>query len=217
VNIFGYFVVLFRRKEGFIMKKFICGLIIGFILATSTAALAGQSLRLIVNGADITSQAQPVLIDGRVLVPARALAEKLGAKVEWDAAENTVIVTNSSTIPSMAITSNFTKSGAQTIPYEELERYPDKYKNSKVTYSGEVGLVIEEGENVCLLVNVTKKEFWYQDTILVVYNKNIIPGRVLKKDIITFWGTSFGIHTYTGASGLQVQVPLVKAEIIEIH
>jgi hypothetical protein len=201
------------------MKKFICGLIIGFTLATSTAAFAGQSLRLIVNGADITSQAQPVLIEGRVLVPARALAEKLGAKVEWDAAENTVIVTSasSSTIPPVTSTSAFTKSGAQTIPYEELERHPDKYKNSKVTYTGEVGQVIEEGDNVYLRVNVTKKEFWYQDTILVAYNKNIISGRVLNKDIITFWGTSMGIYTYPGASGLQVQVPLVKAEIIEIH
>ncbi len=75
------------------MKKFICGLIIGLLLATSVATLAsGQALRLIVNGEDITAEAQPVIIDGRTLVPARALAEKLGAKVEWDGVNQTVTV-----------------------------------------------------------------------------------------------------------------------------
>lgn len=75
------------------MRKFISGLIIGLMLATTASAFAGgQALRLIVNGEDITAQAQPVIIDGRTLVPARALAEKLGATVAWDGANNTVIV-----------------------------------------------------------------------------------------------------------------------------
>ena len=55
---------------------------------------SGQALKLIINGQDITADAQPVIIGGRTLVPARALAEKLGATVSWDAANQTVVVTS---------------------------------------------------------------------------------------------------------------------------
>lgn len=77
------------------MKKFICGLLIGLLLSLPLATFAsGQALRLVVNGQDITAEAQPVIIDGRTLVPARALAEKLGATVGWDGASQTVVVTS---------------------------------------------------------------------------------------------------------------------------
>ncbi|WP_051534135.1 copper amine oxidase N-terminal domain-containing protein [Desulfitibacter alkalitolerans] len=78
------------------MKKFLAGLLIGLLLATTTFAVANPALRLIVNGVDITSEAQPIIIDGRTLVPARALAEQLGATVEWDAANSAVVVTSPS-------------------------------------------------------------------------------------------------------------------------
>lgn len=75
------------------MKKFITGLVIGLLLSLPIASFANsQALRLVVNGEDITAIAQPIIIDGRTLVPTRALAEKLGATVEWDSATNTVIV-----------------------------------------------------------------------------------------------------------------------------
>lgn len=84
------------------MKKFICGLIVGLLLATSAVVLAeGQALRLVVNGEDITAQAEPIIINGRTLVPARALAESLGAKVEWDGSANSVIVTSNLVVSSV--------------------------------------------------------------------------------------------------------------------
>lgn len=75
------------------MKRFIAGLVIGLLIASSAMAFAdGQAIRLIVNGEDITAQAAPIIIDGRTLVPARALAEKLGATVTWDEVNRSVIV-----------------------------------------------------------------------------------------------------------------------------
>ncbi len=75
------------------MKKFITGLVLGLLLSLPIASFANsQALRLVVNGEDITAEAQPIIIDGRTLVPARALAEKLGASVEWDGASQTVTV-----------------------------------------------------------------------------------------------------------------------------
>ena len=36
---------------------------------------------------------QPVIVDGRTLVPIRAIAEAIGCKVDWDAEYNRVIIT----------------------------------------------------------------------------------------------------------------------------
>lgn len=74
------------------MKKFITGLITGTILATTAFAFAADPLKLKVNGKYIIfPEAPPTVINGRTMVPARPLAEALGAKVEWDAANRTVI------------------------------------------------------------------------------------------------------------------------------
>ncbi|RJQ26242.1 MAG: copper amine oxidase N-terminal domain-containing protein [Peptococcaceae bacterium] len=81
------------------MKRFsfglLTGLLVGLLLATATFALAGQQIRLIVNGKDITDQfdVKPMIFNNRTLVPARPLAEALGARVEWDEGNRAVVVT----------------------------------------------------------------------------------------------------------------------------
>jgi len=45
-----------------------------------------------VNGENITLDVPPKLVDSRTLVPARAVAESLNAKVEWDGETSTVII-----------------------------------------------------------------------------------------------------------------------------
>lgn len=74
------------------------GVLVGVLASFSLASASGISnvVRLIVNGEDITfhSDVPPQIINGRTLVPARALAEKLGATVEWDEERNSVIVTS---------------------------------------------------------------------------------------------------------------------------
>jgi len=47
---------------------------------------------IIVSGVEIALDVPPMLIDGRTLVPARAVAESLGADVDWDNATRTVII-----------------------------------------------------------------------------------------------------------------------------
>ena len=77
------------------MRKFLFGLLLGLFLATTTFAFADQPIKLIVNGVDITPRCDvpPQIIDGRTLVPARFLAEALGAKVEWDEVNRAVVIT----------------------------------------------------------------------------------------------------------------------------
>lgn len=78
------------------IKLITFGLIVGFLLGMSvfTFATEQQLIKLVVNGKDIVSDVQPQNINGRVMIPARALAEALGAKVQWNGENNTVNVTS---------------------------------------------------------------------------------------------------------------------------
>ena len=45
-----------------------------------------------VAGSDVTLDVSPVIVDGRTLVPARAVAESFGVNVEWDGDTQTVVL-----------------------------------------------------------------------------------------------------------------------------
>lgn len=73
--------------------KFVLVFLLGVLLATSAFAFANQPIKLVVNGKEIVTDVPPQVINGRTLVPARVLAEALGASVAWDEAQNAVVVT----------------------------------------------------------------------------------------------------------------------------
>jgi hypothetical protein len=85
------------------MLKFFAGLISGIILAAAAGVAAQTSaVRLLVDGREIIfPEAPPQIINNRVLVPARPLAEALGAKVEWDQATRSVIVKSKEMVNAM--------------------------------------------------------------------------------------------------------------------
>ena len=78
------------------MRRFSTGLlislIIGLLLAGSSFALADNAIKLIVNGKELTGDLQLISYNDHVYIPAKALAESLGATVSWDGANNAVIV-----------------------------------------------------------------------------------------------------------------------------
>jgi hypothetical protein len=80
------------------VRKFLAGLLVGLFLSTvvvaASPAMAAQVIKLVVNGKEVKSDVPVQMIDGRVMAPARALSEALGAKVEWDQATGTVRVTS---------------------------------------------------------------------------------------------------------------------------
>ena len=64
-----------------------------------------------VNGAEIVMEVPATIINGNALVPLRFLAESMGAKVDFDAATNTVTIT-----PSESSFGGGEKGGSGTIP-----------------------------------------------------------------------------------------------------
>lgn len=60
------------------------------LFVCTAAALAGNPLKLVVNGQEIKPDVPPQIVDGRTMVPVRWVAEALGAEVEWNQQNNTV-------------------------------------------------------------------------------------------------------------------------------
>lgn len=84
------------------MRKFSLGLVSGLLvglLLSGSIALAGSPIKLVINGKQAVCDSPPQIIGGRVMVPARNVAESLGATVSWDAANQSVIITSKVTAP----------------------------------------------------------------------------------------------------------------------
>lgn len=77
------------------MKRFstslIVCLLIGLLLLTS-AAFAGNQIRLVVNGQEIYGDVPPQMVNDRVMVPVRFVSEALGAGVVWSKNDNSVYI-----------------------------------------------------------------------------------------------------------------------------
>ena len=61
------------------------------VFATFSSVYASE-IKVIVNGAELaTEEAPPVIVDGRTLVPLRAIFEELGCQVAWEGETKTVV------------------------------------------------------------------------------------------------------------------------------
>ncbi len=82
-------------------------------------AFAAGSLRLIIDGKDLTETAMPIIRDGRTLVPLRFISEELGALVQWNDKDRTVEVEKGSTYVKLKIGSRLITAG-KAVDYSYL-------------------------------------------------------------------------------------------------
>ncbi len=64
----------------------------GFIGPISTEAQ--QIIKIFINGREIYTDVDPVIINDRTMVPVRFVTEELGMEVDWDGVERHVLITN---------------------------------------------------------------------------------------------------------------------------
>lgn len=77
--------------------------VLAFLAATTLSLGAASAINLVVDGATVQTDVPPVVIDGRTLVPVRALFESLGATVGWNEATQTATATKGATVVSVQI------------------------------------------------------------------------------------------------------------------
>lgn len=72
-------------------KKLVTVLLAGaIIIGVTTAAYAGSAIQLFYNGQEIKGDAAPVNINGKIYASVRAIAEAMGAEVNWDKDSNQI-------------------------------------------------------------------------------------------------------------------------------
>lgn len=72
-------------------------LVIAGSLSFIGSSYAAQSIYIVINGKEVTSDVPPEVENNRVLVPIRVISEGLGAQVIWDEDNNQVIVNSENT------------------------------------------------------------------------------------------------------------------------
>lgn len=109
------------------------------------------------------------------------------------------------------------KEKCKKFKFLEISRRPNDYKEEHAFFTGEVIQVLESENSIDLRVNITKLDYYWDDTIYVYYTKKSKDeDRILEDDIIKIYGQLKGLHTYESVLGGEITLPLLKAEIIEI-
>lgn len=85
------------------MKKFVLFLLC--MLALSLPAMAADRVEVVVSGEILESDADAEIVNGRTFVPLRAIAEKLGADVDWDQDTQTITLTRDAAMTKLTIDS----------------------------------------------------------------------------------------------------------------
>lgn len=114
-------------------------------------------------------------------------------------------------------TSSDDTSSYQSVPYDSIARKPDDYDGKKVTFTGKVLQVMEEPEDdkdyteLRIAVNGD-----YDNVIFAALPSDILNGsRVLEDDLVTIYGKSHGIITYTSSMNTKISVPGISVHKID--
>jgi hypothetical protein len=111
------------------------------------------------------------------------------------------------------------KEQCDEVPYEDLARTPNEFKNKDIKFTGEVFQIEENNRHITLLIHVTPSIFGiYVDTIYIDYIRtDSDEKRILEGDLVTVYGKSNGIMTYTSILDKQISVPHVIAKFIDLN
>lgn len=106
----------------------------------------------------------------------------------------------------------------ETYTYEQIARDPEKYRGKYAKLTGEVFQVMEGGDDYTLLVNITKQNYFQDDSVYVAYTKHTSDeSRILEDDVVTMYGELSGTYTYETVMGAEVTIPLLLAEYIDVN
>ena len=83
---------------------------------------------LVVNDSIIASESAPVIVSGRLLIPARVVSEQLGAQVKWLKAKNTVQITKGKSVIELAVGAKQVKVSGKTVQIDS----PVQIINSRI-------------------------------------------------------------------------------------
>ncbi len=99
--------------------------------------------------------------------------------------------------------------------YEELARYPNKYTDNKMTFTGEVVQSMKGLPYQILRIDIGQGNILYVEYHPIEYTDN--EGRILENDTVTVYGVFNGIKTYRAVLGNDISIPYLVASYVEIQ
>ncbi|MCL2105943.1 MAG: hypothetical protein FWH26_02620 [Oscillospiraceae bacterium] len=107
-----------------------------------------------------------------------------------------------------------TEKSYEFVTYNDLARYPDKWRSKNVTIEGKVTQVVEDG---LLRISVTEGDFgiWRDNIVIFGGALNDRDGRILVDDVIIVWGRYDGLTTYASVLGSSTTAPKIFVERYE--
>ena len=73
------------------------------LMASGTVNAASGDIKIMINNKELYTENKPVIVDGRTMLPLRAIGEAMGCEVIWVNGTQTANLKNESTIVSMQI------------------------------------------------------------------------------------------------------------------
>lgn len=131
------------------MKKFLSGFLCCAVLCSifvfTGNTIANSPIKLVVNGNTINCDVPPQIINGRVMVPARYVAENLGASVVWHSDYNTVVVTSNNNAALNDLPKN--TNNAQAAQQQQIKKVKIYYEKVK-SATNSVANLLENNPNI---------------------------------------------------------------------
>lgn len=111
------------------------------------------------------------------------------------------------------------KENCKTISYEELMRNPENNNGEFVKYIGKVVQIVSEGDYFSeYRIDITYYGYGFSDTVYVIFpheEENNV--KLIEDDLVSFYGTSSGMYSYTSALNSTVTLPRITARYMEIN
>mgnify|MGYP001049093882 CR=1 FL=1 len=168
--------------------------VVVLICGLAAATWADQPIKLVVNGKEIKPDVPAQIIGNRTMVPVRWIAEALGAEVEWDAENRTVIIrTKGSTSES--------PESDQTAIFKVVENFGQRLKNVSLL-APEDAVTKSIKENYSGYVSPELLALWQND-----------PAQALGRETSSPWPERIDIAQTVKLSDTEYQV---KGDIIEV-
>ena len=98
--------------------------------------------------------------------------------------------------------------------YEQLARNPDTYMGEKVKVSGKV---LQTGEDSGISYLRLAMNSSYDTIVFVTYDSKDISYRLLENDMVTVYGSAFGVYSYQAVSGATITIPWILATYVELN
>ena len=98
------------------------------------------------------------------------------------------------------------------ITYEQLARTPDDFVAQKVKFTGKAVQVLYEDDIAVIRLAVDSD---YDHMLYCMFDPSITPSRILEDDIITVYGASTGMYSYTSVLNATISIPSVLVDKID--